>query len=308
MKILFLGPNQLHRYNSGHQRFRNEIANHHKVTYVGPGWGDWPKDKPGQVDVPNLVEMSKADIVMTYSLKYTTPMVEGLEHVTIPKVHFLDDFVPAVGNYQGYIPQYTKWLREVPQDILFCRTERVRKLVLLAKLAPKAFLLPFSVDLERFYPPDDYMQPRSIDVFAGMSLVSDVYPNRPQVLAMLRREFPNAITARIFNAEYVAMMQNSKIVVNSMNVWKSFNFKMLEGPACGAVLFTDRPQDENGFVPGQNCVSYSNAVDMARKIRQLIANPTELQALATRGMVFVHKHHCNQVRVAEMSEILRREL
>ena len=308
MRILFVAPNQIHRYNSGHQRFRNEIANYHDVCFVGPGWGDWPKDKPGHVAVPDLVDQFSADIVMTYSLKYTTPIALHLDEVKVPKIHFLDDFVPGIGNYPGYIPQYSKWLREVPQDILFCRTQRVLDIVVKEKLAPKAFLLPFSIDPDRFKPPADYMQPRSIDIFAGMSLVKDVYPNRPQVLAMLRREFPNSITTRVFDFEYVAMMQNAKIVVNSMNVWKSFNFKMLEGPACGAVLMTDRPQDENGFVHGQNCLNYSNAADMARKIRQLISHPVELQSLATRGQVFVHKHHTNQVRVAEMSEILRREL
>ncbi len=308
MKILFIAPNQIHRYNSGHQRFRNEIANHHDVTYVGPGWGEWPKDKAGIVSAPTLVEMSKADILMTYSLKYTTPIVSGLDRVKIPKVHFLDDFVPSVGNYPGYIPQYSKWLRNVPQDLLFCRTERVQRIVQQEKLAPKACMLPFSVDLERFHQPPVYPHERAIDVFAGMSRVEAVYPNRANVLSSIKRFVPKSITSRVFDGEYVAMLQNSKITVNSMNVWKSFNFKMLEGPACGSLLLTDRPEDENGFLPGHTLVSYGNAFDMMRKIKVLLDHPEELQAIATRGQVFVHKHHSNSVRVAEMTEILEEEL
>lgn len=44
MKILLLSPNQIYRYNWGHQLFRNEIGKHHEVIYYGEGYLNYNKN------------------------------------------------------------------------------------------------------------------------------------------------------------------------------------------------------------------------------------------------------------------------
>ena len=52
MRILLLNPNQIERYNWGHQLFKNEFAKHHDVVYYGRGFAGFDPE----LTVPQILK------------------------------------------------------------------------------------------------------------------------------------------------------------------------------------------------------------------------------------------------------------
>jgi len=104
MKILLLNPNQIKKYNWGHQLFRNEIGKVHDVVYYGEGFPNFD----GNLDTVEIVKKyGPFDLLMTYGLRYTLPF-ENIGKVKNPKCHIVIDlFPPHKGGYKGGM--YTKY-------------------------------------------------------------------------------------------------------------------------------------------------------------------------------------------------------
>ena len=100
MKCLILSPNQINRYNWGHQLFRNEIGKQINTTYYGAGF---PHFNP-ELNVNEIVKKycPKADFIITYGWRYSKDF-KGLGDVNIPKIHITVDY----GRPKG-IPKQNK--------------------------------------------------------------------------------------------------------------------------------------------------------------------------------------------------------
>lgn len=297
MRILFLHPNLLWKYNNSHQRFRNEIGRHHEVIYVGDGFHG---EKGLKYSVPSLVDTYKPDVLMTYSYKYTVPF-RGIENVKkTPKVHFVDDLVPSISGYTGSVQPYSRMLLEHKYDLCFGRTTRVVDFVLKHKLCPKAEFLPFSVDTEYFKPNGS---DRDIDVSTPMSVVYGVYPNREKVIDAVKKMDINYKVDRVFKNAYVDLLCRSKLMINSVNFWKAVNFKILEGMACGSLVLTDRPKDLDilEIKDREHLLIYDGVPHMVSLIRDYLSNIFETRRIAKIGMDFVRRYHSNSQRVIEMT-------
>lgn len=302
MKILFLSPNQSHKYNPGNQHFRDEVARQHKVVFVGPGWGKWKKDENKKVSVLPLVKYHKdIDCIMTYGMKYTVQYFRDLFRVKVPKVHFQDDIFPSMPGFIGTIPQYRQHLMRVNYDVVFCRTTRAMNIV--KEVCDKVFLLPHGVNVKYFTPKPTH---KDIDVSAPMSYAGVVYPNRRRVHDVIRKMPVTSITKRVFNDEYIQTIRRSKIFVNSVCHWKSFNFKFTEVPACGTFLLTDKSRDFNnlGFIDGQHMVLYDGPKELEEKINYYLENENEREVIAAKGMHFVRECHSFKARVESMTTVL----
>ena len=84
MKIFFLSPNQIERFNWGWQLLRNEVARQHDVTFYGEG-------HPGHdsLYIPEVItDPKKFDVMMLSDAKYLGDY-HGIQEINLPKIFFI---------------------------------------------------------------------------------------------------------------------------------------------------------------------------------------------------------------------------
>jgi hypothetical protein len=100
MKILLLSPNQISKYNWGHQLFRNEIIRQNDVITVGEGYRrNDPTLSVNQI-IDKYYGSSFPDFILTYGWRYTKPYI-GLGDCKVPKVHISVDYFDKQGDFNG---------------------------------------------------------------------------------------------------------------------------------------------------------------------------------------------------------------
>ena len=111
MKILLLSPNQINRYNWGHQLFRNSIGRQTPVRYYGPGF----KGYNPALSVKEIIKHRckwTPDVILTYGWRYSKDF-KGLEEIdNIPKVHITVDYGRTAG-----IPKPNKFFKKNDYDL-----------------------------------------------------------------------------------------------------------------------------------------------------------------------------------------------
>lgn len=306
MKILLLSPNQIHRYNWGHQLFRNEIGKHHDVIYYGDRYPNYNKD----VLATQLVSQYKPDLVLTYGLRYSMPF-QGLGEVNdVKKAHIVIDlFPPHPGGYVGGMhTRYKDFLQRNKYDIFFHRQgEQANYLKEIGFFTP-AYLLPFSVDTNVYR---NLNLEKEYDVVVPATIRPDVYPNRNKVNSMVKRMGLRCLTGKkVWHNKYIQVINQSKIAVISTNVFNSPNMKFTEFTSCGAFVLTDKPADwdELGFKDGEHLVLYTSIEDLKDKIKYFLKNDKERKQIAYNGMEFVRKTHNNTVRVKQFTDIIKKAI
>jgi len=311
MKILFIGPNDELKYNVGHHKFKLEIAKQHQVTWYGK---DWPKYDLSIVHVRDILKIvpNKYDVIMTYFYKRILG-VRGLGGVTnIPKVHFVMDLVeklPGGGldNSDQIEKSFAVFNRD-KYDIYFCVD--MRSVNILKKNGfDNIHLLPFSVDIN-WFDIEDVEKIR--DVYFGMSMNPILYPNRLKIKEMLVKKFrrDQLVTSAIKFAGYPILLRKSKILINSVNYWKSVNYKILEASSCGTMVLTDKPDelDNYGLIDGEHLVIYNGVNDLEEKLNYYLSHDEERELIAKTGCDFVREHHNTNVRVKQMTQIMENNL
>lgn len=304
MKILLLSLNQIHRYNWGHQLFRNEIGKHHDVIYYGDRYPNYDKDALAT----QLVSQYKPDLVLTYGLRYSMPF-QGLGEVNdVKKAHIVIDlFPPHPGGYKGGMHnKFKPFLHRNKYDVLFYRQRsQARYLEEIGCFTP-AYWLPFSVDTDKYR---KLNLPKIYDVLTSSTQRSDVYPNRARVNRLVKKLRLKAVTNRIVHQKYIRSINQSKIAIISTNVFNSPNMKFTEFTSCGTFVLSDRPDDikELGFEDGKHLVIYKDLNDLEDKIKYFLNHKDECERIALQGMKFTQKYHNNKVRVQQFTNILNKE-
>jgi hypothetical protein len=308
MRILFLSPNQSGRWNRGHQLFRDEIARQHEVIFVGDGY-DQIGELKSPYNVPEILDLLQDldfDFIMTYGLKYTYPYY-GLDKVTdIPKVQFICDFVPAIAGYQGTITPYCQFFERDKYDIYFSLSVGVIRSLEhrgFGKEDDNVFFLPFGVDTNLHF---DQEKPRPIDVMTSSSKHDAIYPLRNKLEIATKELGVKHFGQRVFGDTFINTMNNSKIGVNALSIYKRMNMKIPEVMACGALCFTDYPEefDRLGFKDGKHLVIYDNINDYKEKVIWYLEDEAKLTKIAKAGQKYVTRYHSNAVRVKEMTKCL----
>jgi len=304
MKILLLSPNQIGRYNWGHQLFRNEIEKQADVLYYGPGYPNF-NDKLTAPQILN--EYGSFDLLLTYGLRYTLPF-QKIGDVRIPKCHIIIDlFPPHPGGYKGGMYTRFKPFIEKNKYDLFLYRQRCQKDYLkeIGSTVPATWL-PFSVDI------DVYKKSKNLkiyDVMTSSSLRTDVYPNRVKVNKLVNKLGLKAVTKKVVHQRYINCINQTKICIISTNVFNSPNMKFTEFTSCGTFVLSDKPADmkELGFKDGEHLILYKNMKDLNRKINYYLKNNKEREKIAKQGMEFTRKNHNNSVRVKQMIEVINKE-
>jgi glycosyltransferase involved in cell wall biosynthesis len=303
MKILLLSPDQINRYNWGHQLLRNEIGKHHDVFYYGNGYPNFDS----KLTAPQIIEKyGPFDMLLTYGLRYTLPF-KDIGNVKIKKAHVVIDLFPKhPAGYKGSLPKYKPFLDKNKYDILFyrqrCQSEYLKEI---GSDIP-SYWFPFSVDTNVY---KKLNLPKKYDVLTSATLRSDVYPNRVKVNNIVKKMGLSAVTGRVVHQKYIEAINQTKICIISTNVFKSPNMKFTEFTSCGTFVLSDKPDnmEELGFKDGKHLVIYKDLKDLEDKINYYLKNEKKREKIAKQGMEFTRKNHNNVVRLKTMFEQINKE-
>lgn len=299
MKILLLGPNQIHRYNWGHQLFRNEIGRQHDVLYYGEGFPKFNK----KLNVQQIIKQMKfePDIVMTYGWRYSQDF-KGLGKINIPKVHVTVDYAKP----KGIITQ-NKFFKQNKYDLIFAITKRALDLQIENNVAPVVELLPFSVDTNIYKP---MKLPKENIVLASFAIRTDVYPNRAKAKKILKQAGIRLMQKRVIQRKLVRWINRAKVTITCNNIYNSLSLRYTETLACGGFLLADKPDDFDllGFKDGVHLILYKDHKDLVEKVKYYMAHDKERKVIENAGMKFVRNNHSCKIRVKQMTEIMRKEL
>lgn len=305
MKILLLSPNQIHRYNWGHQLFRNEIGKQHDVIFYGEGF---PNFDDNMTAVQIIDKYGPFDLLLTYGLRYTLQF-KNIGDVKIPKVHIVIDlFPPHEGGYKGGMhTKYKQFVQTNKYDLFLYRQRCQAGFLKEIGCDTPSEWLPFSVDIDYYKKQNNN---KIYDVLTSSSLRSDVYPNRVKVNKLINNMGLKTITEKIIHQQYIDAINKTKICIISTNIFNSPNMKFTEFTSCGSFVLSDKPADmeQLGFEDGKHLVLYDGLKDLNKKIKYYLEHEDEREKIAKQGMKFTRKNHNNVVRVKQMMKYITEEL
>lgn len=300
MYILMLGPNQIARFNWGHQLFRNEIGRQHDVVYYG---GRYPKYN-SKLRATGIIKKHckrKPDAILTYGWRYTLPF-EGIDEVEdVLKIHIAVDYVNNPSKYNNLLQKHGGY------DIVFGITGKAIRSMEEHKACEKVYLLPFSVDTNIY---KKMKIPKIHDVLASYNDRKDIYPGRQELRVILKKLGGIKVeTKRITHNAMVRTINRSKISITYNNIHRSLSLKYTENLACGTFFLADMPEDLDvlGFKDGKHLVIYNGFEDFRDKVKYYLKHEIERERIARYGMKFVRKNHSCKTRVQEFTKIIEEE-
>jgi len=304
LKILILSPNQISRYNWGHQLFRNEIGRQSEAFYWGNGYPDFD-EKLTVSEVITKFCPWVPDVILTYGWRYSAGF-EGLDKIKkIAKVHITVDYGRPVG-----IPRQNKFFKKNNYDLVFAITQNAERLLTKNKVCDLIKIIPFSADTNIYKPLS--IKGFNKQILASFTARKDIYPNRSKIQNVAKTMGVPVITKRVVHQQLIRAINNSQITLTSNNIFKSLSMRYTETLACGGFLMADRPEDLSmvGLKDGKHLVIYKNIGDLRNKIEYYLnpKNLPERNKIAKQGMKFVRKNHSCKKRVEEMLGIIQKEL
>ena len=308
MRVLIIAPNQISKWNWGHQQLRNEFSQYCEVVYYGAGFSN-----KGNTNIAEVVEeLGPFDCILTWDQTYCN-YFDSIKDIKIPKAVFLVDYVPSVNKAN----KNDEFMRKHEFDIAFLRSsycmelfaQRKRRGSIPSNTDP--VFLPFGVNTFVY---NDKKIDRVYDVCAIFSIVSWAYPRRSALVDALQcMAGISLLTAghgnkgKIVHNSYVEAINKSKVFVNSNGTYKAVLMKYFEVMACRTLLITDKPTDADymGFVDGENIVFYRNIGEAVKKVRYYLDHPQERERIATNGYNLVRAFHGNDKRVKDVLTVMK---
>lgn len=302
MKILLLAWNRRHRYNWGHELFREEIARQHEVIFYGYGYNCNYDPKLDVFDILSIY--GEPDIILVhYEYRNRRGPYKKLGAVTnIPKVHVAGDYFDRNRH------KYNIAFKNQKYDLVFASDKNWVGEMEKNKVADKIHVLPFCVDINIY---KKLNIPKTIDVMTSCTTRQDLYPDRKPMNSLIKGMGVIHYTKKIFHEDYIEHINKSKIFVANMSrPNSSVNQKFTEVLACGTFLLTDKPGDFDflGYKDKSHLVLYEDLPDLEDKIRYWLKHEDYREVIAKTGMDFVRKNHSSEIRVKEFTEIVKKEL
>lgn len=307
MKILILNPNQIARWNPGHQQFRDAIGNFHDCRYYGPKYADYNNNGIGDRNhLQNILkyythtENWVPDAILTYGYKYSVPF-KGLGETKIPKIHILCDYTPPIPNWPGTIKNYWPMLQDHNYDIFFAMSYQVIKWFNSNYAKKPIFFLPFGVDATWCRPMENVSV--TSNVYIGWSSHDVVYPIRRELERRFKEEFEGVKIGRKFHDAFVREMNAAYLNPNTSNAFNTMNMKTFEVMACNRVLLTEWTDEleDIGFRHGVHYLGYHTVEECIDFAHLLLADPKYMASVAKRGYELTLQKHTNDHRVVEMT-------
>jgi len=116
----------------------------------------------------------------------------------------------------------------------------------------------------------------------------------------------------VFGLEMFQVLKSSKTTLNihaDSSPKYASNMRLFEATGVGTCLITDwRPNIGLLFEPDKEVITYRSAEECIEKVKWLMDNPAEREAIAHAGQVRTLKDHTFHNRAVILDEIIRREL
>jgi hypothetical protein len=114
----------------------------------------------------------------------------------------------------------------------------------------------------------------------------------------------------VFGLDYYRVLGRSQVTLNHHSYQASgphaSNLRLYEATGMGACLVTDHKDDLGTYFDvGSEVVSYENEVDCAEKVRYLIDNPSEAEAIAAAGQLRTVTEHNYARRIEQLDGWLK---
>jgi len=305
---IFLIGRKIVKCDQNYERFRQNLAKVHHVLFYGEGY--WEGYNPKRY-LPEVISSlnEKPDIILVHApvgrMKRpieTSNSLTGFNDIDIPKVHVTGDYVcdPRI------VYRYDDYLRYYKFNLIFDSKPKDVKIIKEKGLAPKVFVLPFSVDDSVFY---DMNLERTVDVMASFAK-GTWYTNRGQIQRLLARMNLKLFTDKVCFEDYVEAINRTKIFVCGNNINNNISAKYNEVLACNTLFIVNKPDelDEFGYRDGEHLVIYEDLGDMQDKVMYYLNHEDERREIAQNGMEFVRENYTNKVMVERFTEIVEREL
>lgn len=157
--------------------------------------------------------------------------------------------------------------------------------------------LAFATELAPLEPTD-----KNIDIAYVGSENAKMHPERSTLLNVLRAERTSTHFGRTSPVEMGRIYARAKLVFNR-SVKNDVNMRFFEAMGAGAVLLTDRIVDngvEDLFDEGCHYLTYRDADDLVRLVREILADPVRLQQMGQAASSRVMSAHTYQHRADEL--------
>lgn len=134
---------------------------------------------------------------------------------------------------------------------------------------------------------------RDLDIVMVGNFNHDIQRERARWLARVARlsqRYRVLLTTNVYGEEYVRLMNRAKIVFNR-SIRGEINMRAYEAPACGALLFYERENEEirELFIDRQECVLYGDD-DLEDLLDYYLSHPAEARRIAEAGWQKVQTH------------------
>ena len=315
MRIFFLSPNQIDRYNWGWQLFRNEMAKQHEVVFYGEGYPNH-----NGYYVPSEVERTKPFALMMFGDCKNLGEYDGIDEIILPKVAMLGDYFDYYPHRQNYyLERNNIFINRNGIDVI-CTTS-LYELDVFNKCKKSGYFKKNVMGLLNNYSVDT-------NVFKNLGLEKDIdvsaiynhfaqwcYPSRWKIKKMIMEMSDLSVLigdkkSGPIHHEYVKAINRSKIFVGNCNIFGNASWKIPESLACGTFMLSDKPYDGEslGYKDGKHLVYYETIEDLKEKIYYYSNHEGEREKIAQQGMEFVRANHSNKIRAKQLFQQLREVL
>lgn len=293
MRLLVLSPNYSKRVNWGHQHIRDAL-----IARVGNSvqYGEGCEFR-GKTYIPDICEevsevIGYPDTILMENWNNMSKYSGGAASNCF-KAFMLCDYYP---DSRGNFKRYNDLLNRHLIDLAICPTPDVMKYVKKQKEVGnlrselKIAFITQGVETNIFM---ERSLRKEYDVMAVFGLVSYVYPNRPNVQALIRGMDIESLVGDwktgIKHYEYARAINKSRIFVNCNGVNNQVLMKYFEVMASGTLLLTNRPKDclNFGFMPGEHFAVWNTLSELEERILYYLAHDEAREKIAKQGMDLV---------------------
>ena len=251
---------------------------------------DWPSQSPALPDLLEQLRAGEFDAVLwgnceaEMEQEQARAISDAAGDTPLFILDELDEFIDVRTWLRDFLGR-RDFAAYFKREMLYCQD-----------YGPDTYPMPFA--FSRAYMPDDVSLPRERDLFwAGHRM----FATRRICLEHIERAHQVDLTRTFAPEEYARTVQQSRIGLNFYG--KGFDtVRYWELPAYGALLLSEQLpiRIPHNFTDGVNAVFFDDLPELDRKLRELLENPEQAEAIARAGHAHFLEHHTSEARARQL--------
>ena len=270
---------------------------------AGAARGEWHRSGRGEMNrellayTRNMIRQGGLDVIFAYlsGEQVTTAAMAAIAALGVPTVNLaLNDKENFVGKIRG---SQAMGVRDICRHFTLCWTSTEDALKKYVVEGARPVYLPEGANPELHHPQETE---KTIDV----SFVGQCYGQRPEIVARLKAAGVNVVaygpgwpSGPLTTEAMVRLYSQSRINLGFGGVHGCTDAFCLKGrdfevPMSGGLYLTEHhPELERVYEIGKEILTYRDFDDLLTKIRRLLENPWEAEAIRRRGRERALRNH-----------------